>query len=316
MRLEQLYYVIEIADSGSISTAAEKLHVSQPSISQSIVSLEKELNIKIFKRSRMGAEPTECGQLIIEKAREILNQIGDINKIVQAQNSLLTGSLSFATIPSLCLSILPKTLGKFKTRYPEVEIEVYEEGSRQASQRVLEGKVDFSLISVRKESQMDERLCFEPLLMAQVYICVGAQSPFANEQEVSLSEIIKYPIVTFNEKYNMNTFMRSILEPYGEPNILFASENSEVAKKVIAENLAIGFYTDIALKTDPYILNGQIIPLRIKEHNQSYSFHGIVYRKYSHLSVVVQKFIDELKMQASQFRRHYNLPDPFSLFKK
>jgi DNA-binding transcriptional LysR family regulator len=54
MRLEQLQYVIEIADSGSISAAAERLHVSQPSISQSIASLERELNTKIFKRSRLG----------------------------------------------------------------------------------------------------------------------------------------------------------------------------------------------------------------------------------------------------------------------
>ena len=61
MRLEQLYYIVEIADTGSFTASSERLFVSQPSISQSVNALEKELDVTIFKRSRSGAIPTEAG---------------------------------------------------------------------------------------------------------------------------------------------------------------------------------------------------------------------------------------------------------------
>lgn len=74
MNIEQLYYLIEIADSGSITQAAKKLHISQPSISQSITKLEEKLQVTIFKRSRMGTYPTEIGETIIKKQEKLFSK--------------------------------------------------------------------------------------------------------------------------------------------------------------------------------------------------------------------------------------------------
>lgn len=308
MRLEQLIYVIEIANTGSISTAAEKLHISQPSISQSLFSLEKELNITIFKRSRSGTKPTESGKIIIEKARDILNQIDNLSK---TEDSPLTGTLSFTIIPSLGITILPKALGVFKDKYPDVTYNFYEEGSVIAEKKVMDGEVDIALVAHLKGKTYDKKLTFVPLLTSEVKACVGQNSPFAHRKEISLNEIIHSPIVAFNEKYNMHAFILSLLRPYGEPNILFNSENFEVAKKVIAEDLAIGFYTSFPLKTDPYFQSGMIIPLTIKEHKELYFSHGILHKKNSHTSLVVQKFIEELCTQADQYQKAHALPNHY-----
>lgn len=309
MNLEQLKYIVEIADTGSISAAAKKMNVSQPNISQSLLSLENELNIKIYSRTRIGAHPTESGKVFIEKAKIILKHINDLKKIAQVENTSLKGNLTLMTIPIIGLTFLPKTLSIFKSQYPDVQIEVYEDGSRRGTDQVLEGKVDLSIVSQRSNNTYEPRVLFEPLLTSKTIAYVGRLSPLANKKVISLKEIIKYPVVLFNEHYSSNNFMRTALEQYGKPDILFTSGNSEAMKKVIADSLAIAFYSDISLKMDPYVLSNQIVPIRIKEEEQIYSTYGVVTKKKSFQSIIAQKFVEELKLQAELFRKLHNLPD-------
>lgn len=309
MNLEQLKYIVEISESGSISAAAKKLHVSQPNISQAILGLEKEFNIKIFKRSRLGAHPTEVGKLFIEKAKKILKDINDLNAIAQVENTALKGNLAVVTIPIIGLTFLPQTLNIFKAKYPDVQIEVYEDGSKRGIELVLEGKADLAIISQRSNVPNDPRVSFEPLLTSKTIAYVGKQSPLVNKKSISIKEIIKYPIVLFNEHYISNDFMKNSLEKYGRPNILFTSGNSEVMKKVVAESLAIAFYSNISLKMDPYVLSNQIVPIRIKEEEQIYSSYGVATKNKPYQSIIAKKFLEELKSQAEAFKKIHSLTD-------
>ena len=115
MRLEQLYYIVEIADTGSFTASSERLFVSQPSISQSVNALEKELDVAIFKRSRSGAIPTEAGKLIIEHARAILNEINEIKSLSVQNDAELKGFLNVAAVPSMCYQILPCSIARFSS---------------------------------------------------------------------------------------------------------------------------------------------------------------------------------------------------------
>jgi DNA-binding transcriptional LysR family regulator len=301
---------VEIADSGTISTAARKLHTSQPNISQSIMELEKELNITIFKRSRLGTIPTDAGKIIIQQARDILNQVDDLKNSMKTQGSILSGTIEIAAIPIFCLTILPKSVASFNNRYPNVYIQISEEGSTSATQSVLDRKSDLALVSRRNDDMIfDESLLFEPFFTTKTIAYVGKHSPLAEQSEVSLEEIIKYPIVLFNNNYKTNSFMRSLLKPYGEPNVMLSTGNSETMKKVISESMAIGFYAEITSQTDPYILSGQIIPLKIKEHTEFFSYHGLLTNRNAKISPAMEKFMDELRERAAHFKRIYNLTD-------
>ena len=309
MNFEQLRYVVEIADTGSISAAAENLLVSQPNISQSIKNLEEELNIKIFTRSRQGSRPTESSEFFIQKSRMILHQVNELKKFVQIQNSSLQGSLSVIAIPSFSLTILPKTLGVFNNRYSDVQIELSENGSMYASQCVLDENADLALISIEKDKKYDPGISFEPLFTSKTIAFVGKHAPLANKKEISLKEIFQYPIILLNKGYSSESFLRTLLEQYGEPNIMFSTGNSEIMRKTISESLAIGFFSDISLRLDPYILNHQIIPLQITELKETYTSLGIITKKDFHMSIIAKKFIEELRCQATDFKRLYNLLD-------
>lgn len=133
--------------------------------------------------------------------------------------------------------------------------------------------------------------------------CVGKNSPLSNKNKLSPKEIIKYPIVILNHSYILN-----LLKKYGEPNILFTARHPESVKKVIIQGLAIGFYSDIALRTDPYVLNGDIIPIHITEQKTNTIF-GVLTKKHKLPSTADVEFIKELRVQATKFKRLYNLKD-------
>ncbi|WP_078429754.1 LysR family transcriptional regulator [Alkalihalobacterium alkalinitrilicum] len=298
MRLEQLSYLIEIARLGSFSLAAERLHISQPSISQAINNLEKELGVKLFKRSRAGAELTEVGEVIVKKAQEVLRKLDELKQEANIETSSYIGKLSIGAVPSICMTLLPEVLDVYKKKYPNVNLDINESGTKEVISDVLNEKIDVGFVGVFtngwKEAGLNNNLHFEKLFHGEIMACVGKESPLAFENPVDPKVLIKYPIVIFNPMYTINQIVTSILEEYGEIKNLFSSDNTESAKRVIAQGLAIGFYTDLSLKNDPYVETGKIIPLHI-DHNEVSITFGLIYPKSYQFSPIIRSFIKVLK---------------------
>lgn len=299
MRIEQMQYIVEIARTGSISTAAERLNLTQPNVSQSILALEHELGVKLFKRSRSGTQPTEAGKSVVLKAEEILKQLDEIKNMANIHTNLLTGSLSIAAIPTFYMSLLPKTLAAFKLNYPRIELEMKENNSAQIIQMVLNETVDLGVVAVPEMHLDINKLRVESFLKSKVMACVGKNSAFAHQTSITMKEIIKHPVLSMSE------YILKTLHKYGEPNLLFKANNMEASKHVIAEGLAIGFYTELALKFDPYYQTGELIPLRVSDEELELSFYSL--QPKSHNSMAAQEFIKELRAQVVFLKRVYNL---------
>lgn len=289
MRIEQLMYIIEINQTGSISLAAEKLHVSQPNISQAIVSLEEELGVKLFKRSRIGAVPTEDGKLIISKAIEIMNKVEELKETASLQFNQLSGSLAIASVPSLCLSILPPTLANFKAKHADVELVMMEMNYPQIVQEVLGGQVDLGLIAVARNFQSPHtQLISEHLLDCRIMAYVGKKSPLSQRTQISIEELLLEPLLISSD------YLNNIFKKHGEPTILFKLGNSEAAKRIIAEGIAIGFYTVTGMRNDPYLETGSIVALEVTGVDFGVSFRTLRL-KSRHLSLPCKEFTKELK---------------------
>lgn len=292
MRIEQLMYVVEIAKTGSLSAAAERLHVAQPSISHAISALEHELGVKIFKRSKNGALPTESGKAVILKAQEILNKVEELQETVNIEHSLLKGRLSIASIAGVSTSVLPRALVIFKKKYPGIELELIEEDTRTIKQLVIDGKTDIGLTLA---DEQDSKLLSGHLFTTKSIACVGKHSTFARHNEISIKEILKHPVICSSNS------LRNILKKHGTPNYLIKSKNLEAAKHIIAQGMAIGFYTEMSLKVDPYVHTGEIIPLDISDEKIEVNYCFIQLK--THRSIASQELIKILKEQISYFQR-------------
>lgn len=293
MRIEQLQYFVEVAKHQSFSLAAKQLHISQPSISQAIGDLEKELNVRLFERSRSGVQLTKTGQALLKKAQSTLNLIQDIYDEARAESHSLTGSLHIAAIPSMCNAFLSDVLSIYKKKHPHVRLEVNEDGTKQIIQDVITGRADLGLISSQPWDLLDNRIEFHRLLTGTYMVCIGKHSPVPLYNPMPAEAIAEEPIITFKPNYRQEEYLKKLLKT-DRLNVLLTIGYTEAAKKLIAEGVAIGFYPDFSIKKDPYVLSGDIIPLDIKDNDLTLSF-GWIRLKSKHVSKAAQEFIKVLR---------------------
>lgn len=126
MELRQLRYFIAIAEEGSFSQAAERLHVSQPPLSIQIKHLEQELGTPLLHRNNRGVAPTAAGAVFLEEARAVLARLDSAcRRTVQAGRGDI-GTLSIGFVSIADYSVLPPALKRFRARFPHVEVQLHE----------------------------------------------------------------------------------------------------------------------------------------------------------------------------------------------
>src|SRR5205085_785689 len=147
MEIHQLRYFVAVAEEGSFSHAAEREHVSQPSLSQQIQKLEAELNQQLFDRLPRSVVLTEAGRCLLPYARQILSAIADAGRSVAALEDEVAGRLSVGAIPSIAVYVLPRLIRRFQQRYPKVTFELFEDTTDKLAQRLEDGTLDLALAS-------------------------------------------------------------------------------------------------------------------------------------------------------------------------
>ena len=299
MRLEQLRYIVEIADTGSFTTASEHLFIAQPSISQSVAALEKELNLTIFKRSRLGAVPTEIGRQVIDHARVALNQINEIDKLSSTNFYDIRDTITISSIPTLCSILLPKAICNFKKMFPNVQIKIEESGSKKIRHDVHNGSSEFGLVSRHNYLTYDESEKFRVLLTGKIVAYVGKGSELAKLRTTTYEELIKYPIVLFGDSYSLSEYILSRLKEFGTPNIMSSSQSAESIMNLVVATGSVGFGPDVSLVTNSAVLNGDVIPLYIDDDEVTQ--FGILTNPGRHLSVAAEGLIKQIIEQAELF---------------
>src|ERR1700731_2150109 len=147
MEIHQLRYFVAVAEEGSFSNAAEREHVSQPSLSQQIHKLEEELNQQLFDRLPRSVVLTEAGRSLLPYARQILTMIADARRAVTGLEAEVGGRFSVGAIPSIALYILPRLIGRFQHAYPKVTFELFEDTTEKLAQRLVDGTLDLVIAS-------------------------------------------------------------------------------------------------------------------------------------------------------------------------
>lgn len=292
MRLTQLYLLSEVAKYNSISMAAEHAYITQPAVSSAISKLEDELGAVLFKRTPSGAYPTDIGNIIIEKARDILDKVEELRQV--ANSSELSGNLSVGIIPSMGDKIIPNVLSHLKNRYPNININLTVEESIIILQNVLSGKLDLGIVLLTEEINKKD-ICSEELFSDEFLVYTGKNSPLANRESVSLKEALNYPVVAYNDEYTKNNGgITSILKKYGEPNVIFRFCNFELIKRVVSQGIAISFFPRFMSIDDIYLQSGEIKPIPINDVSLGITV-GLIRSNRHTLTLVELEFISVLK---------------------
>jgi len=146
MNLRRLKYFVKIVDIGSLTQAAEVLHIAQPALSQQVATLENELDQKLLFRTKRGVTPTEAGKILYSHAKAILHQCELAQKAVANVDQALDGQVSIGLAPgtSSCPLIMP-LLQAVRDQYPQLVVYLHENSSVLLNEKVSTGQLDMAI---------------------------------------------------------------------------------------------------------------------------------------------------------------------------
>lgn len=293
MRLEQLYYLCEIAKYKSISYTAELVHISQPALSSAIHKLESELGVKLLNRFRQGVYLTEEGKRVVKTATEILTNIKQLKEdltLSKEAHQHPIESLTLYTTQQLGNTILSEVLTDFHEKYPHIRLNLKETNSLQIISNFQPDNSFLSFIAIsddilKKYSKVHEKgnnFYFEKLRNGTLYAVVGKEHPLAKHKHVSLEEIIKYPIIIVK---NGCLPYAEMLKKYGDPNILVHSDIFASSSDFINKGFGVALASSFFIISDTHFI---YIPI---SNNIKVSL-GLVWRENYNLDLIQQQFIN------------------------
>lgn len=293
MRLEQLMYLVAVNESKSISLAAERTHISQPALSSALNKLEDELGVVLLKRTNTGAQLTEIGELIIVKAREVLNSVDEIKSIAHINSVELNGSISIAVEPGVNITIMPDILTTFKHNHPKVNVLLKVGESNNILRDVESGKASFGIILNTDAVRESKDINYSELFTDEFVIITGRNRKFAMDlQTMTLETALSMPILLYNTEYITDCGVSSLLKKYGNLNVSYRVDNLEMVEKILTSGDIIAFVPNYM--ADEFVKTSNIKKIPIEDAHLEVSII-LIWLNRHHLSMVEKEFIKIIK---------------------
>lgn len=228
MSLRQFEYALAVAEEGSVTAAAELLHVAQPSVSQQIRGLERDLGVQLFSRTPTGLVPTAVGRAFLREAEVAVSASRRARATARAGAEELAGELTVAAQLGFGTRQLPGALGTLRRRFPRLEITVFEEpSSAELEQLCRRGVLDLALMAACERSPADaHRLGDEEFV-----VVLGAGHPQLASDRVDLRELEGEPWVRFDRDSALDAVLQNVLREAG-PAPITAARVSQTATAV------------------------------------------------------------------------------------
>lgn len=242
MELHQLRYVVATADTGNFTRAAERCHVTQPSLSQQIINLEKEVGHKLFHRLGRKAVLTEAGTVFMERARRILFEVENASKELSDHPSL-DRSITVGAIQTVAPYLLLPLIERCRRELPNLQINLREDFRSDLVRGVVEGELDLAVVTLPiKEPQVS----VEPLMTEPLLLVVGKNHPFAKRQEININDLADEMFVTMGESSTLAAQIRGFFGDHNfEPKVGYRCAQVATLKSLVGMGLAISILPQV-----------------------------------------------------------------------
>lgn len=237
MELRALRAFVEVAKSGGFTLAAERLFVTQPTISKLIGKLESELGHPLLHRGRKQCELTDYGRAVLVYAESILRNLADIERALDDVAGLKRGELRIG-IPPLGPRLFVPLIGAFKRRYPDIELKLFEDGSYAIEMALADGQLEMGVLLAPVDSQ---RYGHRLLLDDRLALVAPARSYWTRRRdEVGLAELAEEPFILFTPAYVLNDRIAEACRQCGfVPNVAGRSGQIGMILEMVRNGLGI-----------------------------------------------------------------------------
>lgn len=309
MTLQQLKYVTTIANIGSISEAAKRLFVSQPSLTKAIKELEKEMGITIFDRTNKGITVSKEGERFLGYARQVLEQAALLEEQYKSQRggkkqfSVSTQHYSFA-VNAFVELLKGADIDQYDVSLRETQTyEIIDDVAHMKSEIGLLYYNDFNRPVLEKLIHTNE-LTFTELFTAHPHIFIGKNHPLANKDVVSMDELEEYPYISFEQgDHNSFYFSEEIFSTVVRPKHIRVRDRASLFSLL----LGLDGYTVSSGVIDEEVNGENIISVPLAEEGLMHI--GYITNNKMHRSRLGQEYIQALEQYVGNYGRHIKLPE-------
>lgn len=290
MDSQALQAFLAVADSGSFTTAAEQLFITQPAVSKRISQLEQQLNTTLFDRLGRQVQLTEAGKLLLPRARQVLREMDEMRNSIHNLSSEVRGTLRIGTSHHIGLHRLPPVLRHFSRLYPQVQLDIHFIDSEEAWNGVISGDLELGVVTLPPET--DPRGKSEVIWDDPLVFMVSPEHPLAMERRVSLNDLTDFNAILPSPV----TFTRRIVEQlFREADLKLNISMSTNYLETIHMMVSIGLGWSVLPAS---MLNQDVAQLKIEKQPLSREL-GLVMHPARSLSNAAERFIDSLKTIAA-----------------
>ncbi len=309
MRDKELLYIKTIAEEKNITRAAEKLHVAQPSLTQCVQRIEKELNSPLFYRQKSGLILTDAGNLYYQMACQVLEIWDSFSKQIDNMQQITKGSLTIGASWYNTILILTSFLPIYAKKYSQVEVHLQEKNSTELERLLALGEVDLILahqypekLSIRKNFD-SKRLVHIPLLKEPFCAVVSKKYSISsgNEREathfpmINLEELASVPYVRFNDNQRIRHISDFLLEEAAIcPPVAVSTYGFPSAFELVSQGMGFTFLPEYYIRR----FVSDISSVRVYSLPQSYAAYwttSICYYHSDYMPVTVVRFLEMIK---------------------
>ena len=246
MNIRALQYFIALAELRHFRKAAERCHVSQPTLSTQIRKLEEQLGNDLIERNSRQVLLTSFGEKVLERARLIVDETRAIRQLARDADDPFSGTLSLGVFPTLAPYLLPHVIPNIRQQFPALSIRLFEEKTEQVMNMLMEGTLDAILLAPPID---DDQIHVEPLFKEPFVFVAPSDHPLSKKASIDIEDLKTQELLLLEDGHCLRDHALAVCQLSGALECLdFQASSLETLRYMVAAGSGITLMPILATK--------------------------------------------------------------------
>jgi len=252
--LDQLRILKAIASEGSFKRAADSLYVSQPAVSLQVQNLERQLDVPLFDRGGRRAQLTEAGHLLLGYGDQILSLCQETCRALEDLQNLQGGTLIVGASQTTGTYLLPRMIGMFRQKYPDVAVQLHVHSTRRIAWSVANGQIDLAIVGGEIPTELVEALDIVPYAEDELALILPPSHPMVQQETIQKEDLYKLQFISLDSQSTIRKVIDHVLSRCGidtrRLKIEMELNSIEAIKNAVQSGLGAAFVSVSAIEKE------------------------------------------------------------------
>jgi len=252
--LDQLRILKAIASEGSFKRAADSLYVSQPAVSLQVQNLERQLDVPLFDRGGRRAQLTEAGHLLLGYGDQILSLCQETCRALEDLQNLQGGTLIVGASQTTGTYLLPRMIGMFRQKYPDVAVQLHVHSTRRIAWSVANGQIDLAIVGGEIPNELLEALDVVPYASDELALILPPSHPMVQQETIQKEDLYKLQFISLDSQSTIRKVIDQVLTRCGidtrRLKIEMELNSIEAIKNAVQSGLGAAFVSVSAIEKE------------------------------------------------------------------